>query len=90
MVQNVWIEHTKVGMWLDGPFSGLLIVGSRIHDTTADGINLHGGVTSSTITNSDIRNTGDDGIALWADSSIGADAQDTGAGSTTRTCRSSS
>jgi parallel beta-helix repeat protein len=34
-------------------------------------------VTGSTITNSDIRNTGDDGIALWADSSLGADAQDT-------------
>ena len=35
----------------------------RIRDTTADGINFHGGVTNSTVTNSDIRNTGDDGIA---------------------------
>ena len=49
----------------------------RIRDTTADGINFHGGVTNSTVTNSDIRNTGDDGIATWADSSIGADANDT-------------
>jgi hypothetical protein len=76
-VSNIWIEHEKVGAWMDGPMTGLTFSGMRIRDTTADGINLHGGVTSSTITNSDIRNTGDDGIALWADSSIGADAQDT-------------
>jgi hypothetical protein len=76
-VSNIWIEHEKVGAWMDGPMTGLTFSGMRIRDTTADGINLHGGVTSSTITDSDIRNTGDDGIALWADSSIGADAQDT-------------
>jgi hypothetical protein len=76
-VSNIWIDHMKVGAWMDGPMTNLTFSGMRIRDTTADGINLHGGVTSSTITNSDIRNTGDDGIALWADSSIGADAQDT-------------
>ncbi|HEY3871762.1 MAG TPA: choice-of-anchor D domain-containing protein [Actinocrinis sp.] len=76
-VSDIWIEHDKVGAWMDGPMSNLTFSGMRIRDTTADGINLHGGVTGSTITNSDIRNTGDDGIALWADSSIGADAQDT-------------
>jgi parallel beta-helix repeat protein len=76
-VSNIWIEHMKVGAWMDGPMTNLTFSGMRIRDTTADGINLHGGVTSSTITNSNVRNTGDDGIALWADSSIGADAQDT-------------
>ena len=76
-VSNIWIEHMKVGAWMDGPMDNLTFSGMRIRDTTADGINLHGGVTNSTITNSDIRNTGDDGIALWADSSIGADASDT-------------
>jgi len=76
-VSNIWIEHEKVGAWMDGPMTNLTFSGMRIRDTTADGINLHGGVTSSTVTNSDIRNTGDDGIALWADSTIGADAQDT-------------
>ncbi|WP_307846618.1 choice-of-anchor D domain-containing protein [Actinospica durhamensis] len=75
-VSNIWIEHMKVGAWMDGPMTGLTFSGMRIRDTTADGINLHGGVTGSTITNSDIRNTGDDGIALWADSTEGADAQD--------------
>jgi Alpha-1,3-glucanase catalytic domain D1/Alpha-1,3-glucanase catalytic domain D2/F5/8 type C domain/Abnormal spindle-like microcephaly-assoc'd, ASPM-SPD-2-Hydin/HYDIN/CFA65/VesB-like, Ig-like domain/Cep192 domain 4 len=76
-IKNIWIEHMKVGVWLDGPMTNLTISGMRIRDTTADGINLHGGVTSATVTNNDVRNTGDDGIALWADSSIGADAQDT-------------
>ena len=76
-VSNIWIEHMKVGAWLDGPMNGLTFSGMRIRNTTADGINFHGGVTNSTVTNSDIRNTGDDGIATWADSSIGADANDT-------------
>jgi hypothetical protein len=76
-VSNVWIEHDKVGAWMDGPMSGLSFSGMRIRDTTADGINFHGGVTGSTVTNSDIRNTGDDGIATWADAGIGADANDT-------------
>ena len=76
-VSNIWIEHMKVGAWMDGPMTNLTFSGMRIRDTTADGINLHGGVTNSTITNSNIRNTGDDGIALWADSSIGADSGDT-------------
>ena len=76
-VSNILIEHMKVGAWMDGPMTGLTFSGMRIRNTTADGINFHGGVTSSTVTNSDIRNTGDDGIATWADSGIGADASDT-------------
>jgi len=75
-VANVWIEHTKVGAWMDGAFDKLTFSAMRIRDTTADGINFHGGVTNSTVTNSDIRNTGDDGLATWADASIGADAYD--------------
>ena len=76
-VSNIWIEHMKVGAWMDGPMDSLKFSGMRIRDTTADGINFHGGVTNSTVTNSDIRNTGDDGIATWADANIGADANDT-------------
>ncbi|MFE9421440.1 discoidin domain-containing protein [Kitasatospora sp. NPDC006697] len=75
-VGNLWIEHLKVGAWMDGPMDSLTFSGMRIRDTTADGINFHGGVTNSTVTNSDLRNTGDDGIATWADSAIGADAND--------------
>ena len=76
-VSSIWIEHMKVGAWMDGPMTGLSFSGMRIRDTTADGINFHGGVTNSTVTNSNIRNTGDDGIATWADSGIGADSGDT-------------
>ena len=76
-VSDVWIDHMKVGAWMDGPMDKLTFSGMRIRDTTADGINFHGGVTNSSVTNSDIRNTGDDGIATWADSGLGADANDT-------------
>ncbi|WP_328914513.1 MULTISPECIES: choice-of-anchor D domain-containing protein [unclassified Streptomyces] len=76
-VSSVWIDHMKVGAWMDGPMDKLTFSGLRIRDTTADGVNFHGGVTNSTVTNSDIRNTGDDGIATWADSALGADANDT-------------
>ena len=76
-VSDIWIEHMKVGAWMDGPMTDLTFAGMRIRDTTADGINLHGEVTDSTIADSDIRDTGDDGLALWSDSTIGADAHDT-------------
>jgi hypothetical protein len=66
-VRNVWIEHTKVGMWLDGPFTNLTVTGVRIRNQTADGLNFHRGVTDSTVTQSHIRNTGDDGLAMWSE-----------------------
>ena len=75
-VSNLWIDHMKVGAWMDGPMDKVTFSGMRIRDTSADGINFHGGVTNSTVTNSDLRNTGDDGIAQWADTSLGADAND--------------
>ena len=67
VIQDVWIEHTKVGMWFDGPFSNLLITGDTIRDTTADGINFHDGITNATVEQTTIRNTGDDGLAMWSD-----------------------
>jgi hypothetical protein len=73
-VDRIWIEHEKVGAWMDGPMTNLVFTGMRIRDTTADGINFHDGVTSSRVTNSDIRNVGDDGLATWADTN--ADASD--------------
>ncbi len=65
-VSNVWIEHTKVGFWLDGPFSGLKITNSRIDSTLADGINFHRNVTNSSVSQTVIRGTGDDGLAMWS------------------------
>lgn len=71
---RIWIEHMKVGAWMDGPMDSLVFTGMRIRDTTADGINFHDGVTNSKVTNSDLRNLGDDGLATWADTN--ADAND--------------
>jgi F5/8 type C domain/Pectate lyase superfamily protein/Abnormal spindle-like microcephaly-assoc'd, ASPM-SPD-2-Hydin len=73
-VDRVWIEHDKVGAWMDGPMDNLVFSGMRIRDVTADGINFHKGVTNSKVTNSDLRNLGDDGLATWSDSV--ADAND--------------
>ncbi|HEY4035118.1 MAG TPA: malectin domain-containing carbohydrate-binding protein [Ktedonobacteraceae bacterium] len=67
IIQDIWIEHTKVGMWFDGPFSGLLITDDTIRDTTADGINLHDGITNTIIEQTQVRNTGDDGLAMWSE-----------------------
>jgi hypothetical protein len=66
-VDDLWIEHTKVGAWFDGPADGLTISGTRIQDTAADGINLHNGVSHVTVKNTFVRNTGDDGMAMWSD-----------------------
>ncbi|MFI5613755.1 discoidin domain-containing protein [Amycolatopsis sp. NPDC051903] len=67
VVQNLWIQHTKVGLWLDGPFDGLTVRGNRILDQTADGLNLHQGISNTLVTNNFLRNTGDDGLAMWAE-----------------------
>ncbi|MFE9423129.1 glycosyl hydrolase family 28-related protein [Kitasatospora sp. NPDC006697] len=74
-VEGLYIHHTKVGMWLDGPIHDLRITGNQIADQIADGINFHTGVTDSTISGNFVRNTGDDGIALWSEK--GEDARDT-------------
>ena len=63
---DLFLHHAKVGVWLDGPASGLTLRRLRITDQTADGINLHRGITDAVIEQNFIRNTGDDGIALWS------------------------
>jgi len=73
-ISDVWIQHVQAGIWMTGPFSNLKISDVRIQDTVADGINFDGGVTNSSVTNTFIRNTGDDGIALWSNGV--ADAND--------------
>jgi hypothetical protein len=73
-VDRIWIEHMKVGAWMDGPMNNLVFSGMRIRNVTADGVNFHNGVTNSKVTNSDLRNLGDDGLATWSDQN--ADAND--------------
>jgi hypothetical protein len=67
VISNIWIQHTKVGIWLDGPFDGLLVTGCRIQDVTADGLNLHKGISHAIVENTFVRNTGDDGLAMWSE-----------------------
>ena len=64
-LQNIWMEHWKVGLWSNG-VNGVRIAGSRIRNTYADGINLCGGTSNSVVEHNDIRYTGDDGIASWS------------------------
>jgi hypothetical protein len=74
-VSNLWIEHTKVGAWMDGPMDRLTFTGCRFKNLFADGVNFHRGVTNSTVTNSLIRNAGDDGLAMWSETT--ADSNNT-------------
>ncbi len=65
---GLYIHHTKVGLWFDGPMSNVTVEGNQIADTIADGLNFHIGVTDSVVRQNFIRNTGDDGLAMWAES----------------------
>lgn len=65
VVDNVWIQHCKCGVWVDGPLDNFSFINSRITDTFADGVNFHIGVTNSRVENCFIRNTGDDSLAMW-------------------------
>ncbi|MDQ2720430.1 MAG: right-handed parallel beta-helix repeat-containing protein [Bacteroidota bacterium] len=63
-ISNLWIEHTKVGMWIENS-KGLLVEGCRMRNTLADGINFCVGMAQSTIENCTTRGTGDDCFAMW-------------------------
>jgi hypothetical protein len=66
-IDGLYIQHTKVGMWFDGPMTNLKITNNVIVDQIADGLNFHTGVTNSVVSNNFIRNSGDDGLAMWAE-----------------------
>lgn len=66
IIQNVWIEHKKCGAWINWPTSNLYIVGSRIRDTMADGVNFAGGTNGCMAEDNELRNTGDDSLAIWS------------------------
>uniref|UniRef100_A0AAU3GZ37 CBM6 domain-containing protein n=1 Tax=Streptomyces sp. NBC_01401 TaxID=2903854 RepID=A0AAU3GZ37_9ACTN len=71
---NLWIQHTKVGLWTDAPTTGLYASGLRIRDTFADGVNLHKGTEATEVSQSSIRNTGDDGLAMFSESEAVTDS----------------
>jgi hypothetical protein len=74
-VTGLYIHHTKVGLWFDGPMSRLTVGGNVIADQIADGLNFHTGVTDSVVSDNFVRNTGDDGLAMWSEKT--ADARNT-------------
>lgn len=65
---NLWIQHTKVGFWLNEGTANALISKNRIRDVWADGINVNGGTHDTIVEQNSFRNTGDDGMAMWSKS----------------------
>ncbi|MQY10331.1 hypothetical protein SRB5_04380 [Streptomyces sp. RB5] len=75
VIEGLYIHHTKVGLWFDGPMSNVRVADNVIADQIADALNFHTGVTDSTVSGNFVRNTGDDGLAMWSDKT--ADARNT-------------
>jgi Pectate lyase superfamily protein len=65
-IDGLYIHHTKVGLWFDGPMDNLKVSNTIVADVIADGVNFRRGVTNSTVVNSFFRNTGDDAMAMWS------------------------
>ena len=63
-LSRIWVEHTKVGMWI---YNGtkLVVDGCRFRDMLADGINLCVDTRDSVVQNTTTRGTGDDCFAIW-------------------------
>jgi hypothetical protein len=66
VVNGLWIQDTNVGFWLQYGNTNVTVENSVVLSTDADGLNFNGNATSSTVTNNFIRNTGDDGLAIWS------------------------
>jgi hypothetical protein len=66
-IDGLYLQHTKVGMWFDGPMTNTTITNNVIVDQIADGLNFHTGVTRSVVRNNVVRNTGDDALAMWSE-----------------------
>lgn len=71
-IDALYLHHTKVGMWFDGPMTDLRVTNTVIADQIADGLNFHTGVTHSSVSHSFVRNTGDDGLAMWSEGTANA------------------
>ncbi|HWM07641.1 MAG TPA: glycosyl hydrolase family 28-related protein [Actinophytocola sp.] len=66
-IDGLHLRHTKVGMWFDGPMTGTRVTNNIIVDQVADALNFHIGVTDSVVRGNFTRNTGDDALAMWAE-----------------------
>lgn len=78
-IHNFWEEHFECGFWV-GDYAhtpaiaadNLLIENGRIRNNLADGVNFCQGTKNSTVLNCNVRNNGDDGLAMWPDNTMGA------------------
>ncbi|WP_052849091.1 glycosyl hydrolase family 28-related protein [Streptomyces avicenniae] len=66
-VRRLYLTHTKVGLWFDGPMDNFLLEDTVIVNQIADALNFHRGVTDSVARGNFVRNTGDDGLAMWSE-----------------------
>ncbi len=66
VIEHMWIEHKKVGVWPGDNTNGLTIRNSRFRDLHADGINLACGTNNALVEHVHARNTGDDAFATWS------------------------
>lgn len=64
VLRNLWIEHTKAGVWITNS-DGLLVENCRFRNNIADGINLCVGMRNTLVRNCTARGTGDDCFAMW-------------------------
>ncbi|KAF0094299.1 MAG: APHP domain-containing protein [Puniceicoccaceae bacterium 5H] len=78
-VHNFWEEHFECGFWVADyahspawAATGLVIEDGRIRNNLADGVNFCQGTSNSTVRNCSVRNNGDDGLAVWTDSTNNA------------------
>lgn len=69
VMTRLWIEHMTCGFWVgggSGVTNNLTIDSCRLRNLGADGVNLCNGTKNSTVVNTTVRSTGDDGIAIWS------------------------
>ena len=63
-ISRIWIEHTKVGVWIYNG-TNLRFEGLRLRNLLADGMNLCVGTSGTIVENCSARGTGDDCFAIW-------------------------
>jgi hypothetical protein len=66
LIENIWFNHLKVGVWSEKNTDGLIIRNCRFRNLMADGINFCLGTKNSIVENCHFRGTGDDAIAMWS------------------------
>jgi len=66
VVDGLWIQNTNVGLWLQYGNTDVTVRDTEIFDTDADGLNLNGDATGVVVRDDFVRNTGDDGLAIWS------------------------